>query len=110
MSDAGSDALRVFGIGPKALKRKIDLKKNIAIIDVRDPKEREEACISPSILIPLDTLQNALGSLNPCQETIVYCKAGLRGARAARILMENGFTDVKNLDGGISRWMAEIRK
>ena len=39
---------------------------------------------------------------------VVYCKTGVRGRRAAKLLVEAGFTEVRNLRGGIDRWAREI--
>ncbi|WP_376753604.1 rhodanese-like domain-containing protein [Candidatus Nitrospira neomarina] len=54
----------------------------------------------PARLIPLDELRDHLQHLDPSQETVVYCRVGLRGYLAARILLQHGFTHVFNLTGG----------
>ena len=41
---------------------------------------------------------------------MVYCAVGLRGYLAARILMQNGFADVRNLSGGYKTWEAATAK
>ena len=51
-------------------------------------------------LIPIDELRDHLQQLDPSQETVVYCRVGLRGYLAARILLQHGFTQVFNLTGG----------
>ncbi|MGP0594194.1 rhodanese-like domain-containing protein, partial [Nitrospira sp. T9] len=45
-------------------------------------------------------LRDHLQQLDPPQETVVYCRVGLRGYLAARILLQHGFTHVFNLTGG----------
>jgi CoA-disulfide reductase len=69
------------------------------LIDVREPKERENGFISGSINISLDQLRGRLDELPKDQTIYVSCQVGLRGYLAARILLANGFK-VKNLDGG----------
>jgi CoA-disulfide reductase len=69
------------------------------LIDVREPKERENGFISGSVNIPLDALRDRLDELPKDQTIYVSCQVGLRGYLAAKILMANGFK-VKNLDGG----------
>ncbi|WP_211171001.1 CoA-disulfide reductase [Bacillus sp. DNRA2] len=69
------------------------------LIDVREPKERENGYISGSVCIPLDSLRDRLAELPTDQTIYVSCQVGLRGYLATRILLANGF-NVKNVDGG----------
>jgi sulfur-carrier protein adenylyltransferase/sulfurtransferase len=78
------------------------------IIDVREPYEWEIARIPRARLIPLGTLPQALSSLDPARETVVYCHHGIRSAHAAEQLRAAGFTRVFNLAGGIDRWSGEV--
>lgn len=70
------------------------------VLDVRDAEElEEEGFFSGAIHIPLNELRDRLGEL-PKGETIrVYCRVGVRGYYACRILTQNGF-DCENLSGG----------
>ncbi|WP_187118924.1 CoA-disulfide reductase [Bacillus marasmi] len=75
------------------------------LIDVRNPKERDNGYINGSQCIPLDELRNHVDEL-PKDETIyVSCQVGLRGYLATRLLMAYGF-NVKNLDGGWKTYSA----
>jgi rhodanese-related sulfurtransferase len=69
------------------------------LIDVRDPKERENGFIVGSINIPLNDLRNRLAVLPANQTIYVSCQVGLRGYLASRILKNHGY-QVKNVDGG----------
>lgn len=75
------------------------------LIDVRDPKERENGFIEGSINIRLNDLRNRLGELPTDQTIYVSCQVGLRGYLASRILKNNGFR-VKNVDGGWKTYSA----
>jgi len=77
------------------------------LIDVREPDEYEISRIEGSQLIPLKTLPEQIPSLPRDREILVHCKAGGRSARAVQFLLENGFTRVKNVSGGIDAWLAE---
>jgi len=78
-----------------------DLKKQGAIIvDVRTPREFEQGAISGSINIPVDDLRNRMQELPRDGLILVYCRVGLRGYIAARILHQNGWANIKNLSGG----------
>jgi adenylyltransferase/sulfurtransferase len=78
------------------------------IIDVREPYEWQIARIPGARLVPLGTLDQALSSLNPGREIVVYCHHGIRSAHAAEQLRSAGFTRVWNLAGGIARWSQDV--
>jgi len=77
------------------------------LIDVREPGEHAEVRIEQARLIPLATLPEHIDSLPRDREIWIHCKAGFRSARAVRFLMEKGFTQVKNVTGGMDAWLAE---
>lgn len=74
------------------------------IIDVREPWEFEETRISGSQNIPLGSLPQQLDDLDDLkdQEVIVHCKSGARSSTAKAFLIQQGFTNVRNLEGGIT--------
>jgi adenylyltransferase/sulfurtransferase len=78
------------------------------LIDVREPYEWQIARIPGARLVPLATIPQAVSSLNPGREIVVYCHHGIRSAQAAEQLRTAGFTRVWNLAGGIDRWSHEI--
>lgn len=84
-----------------------DLEKRIKegtapqIVDVRTPAEHAKGAFPQAKLIPIDDLRHRIGELDPAQETVVFCRIGLRGYLAARILQSHGFKRVFNLSGGV---------
>ncbi len=75
----------------------------LLVIDVRTPDEISKLPFAQGgrvAAIPLDELRARLDTLDKTKPTVVSCAVGLRGYVAARILKQNGFTDVKNLSGG----------
>lgn len=81
---------------------------NIQLIDVRSPEEHAICAIQNSLLIPLADLPFRLGEIDKQREIVIYCKSGIRGAKAVNLLNEEGFIRVKNLTGGIKAWATEI--
>lgn len=77
------------------------------LIDVREPDEFAAASIEGSRLIPLQTLRGELSTLPKDKEILVHCKSGRRSANAVQLMLDNGFTRVKNVTGGIDAWLAE---
>jgi adenylyltransferase/sulfurtransferase len=75
------------------------------LIDVREPEEYAVAHIEGSQLIPLKTLPEQLDKLPKDREILVHCKMGGRSARAVQLLLDHGFTHVKNVAGGIDAWL-----
>ena len=75
------------------------------LLDVRERDEYVWAHIEGSQLAPLSEFGQHLETLPRGIPYLVYCKMGQRSAHAARILMEAGFADVTNLQGGIMAWL-----
>jgi adenylyltransferase/sulfurtransferase len=91
-------------IEPKEVKQKLDRGDKFRLIDVREPHEYQIARIPGAELIPLGDLPKRLGELNPADEFVMHCKMGGRSAKACDLLRQNGFTKVRNMTGGITRW------
>ena len=75
------------------------------LIDVRSPAEFARGAIPGAVNIPVDVLRERLDEV-PDGEVVVHCAVGVRGHTAARILMNSGRADVRNLDGGYTTWSA----
>lgn len=95
----------VHTITSEELERKIGNRETIQLLDVRTPEEFHQGHLPQARLVPLDELRDHLAELNPLQETVVYCQAGLRGYLAARILLQHGFANVSNLTGGMLSYL-----
>ena len=80
----------------------------VQLIDVREDFEREICALPGAIPLPLGQVVARLGELDRERETVVFCKAGVRGEKALAILKANGFTHVRNLEGGILAWAREV--
>jgi adenylyltransferase/sulfurtransferase len=95
-------------IDVKELKRKIDAKENFFLLDVREPNEFQIGRIPGSTLIPLGDVAQRYQEIPKDREVVVHCKMGGRSAKAAAFLRQQGFTNVKNLKGGILDWSDKI--
>jgi rhodanese-related sulfurtransferase len=83
-------------------KNRLQSNEMLNLIDVREEIEYHTYNIG-GINIPLSALNEKLALLhhNKTDEIIVVCKAGLRSETAGAILIQNGFTNIKNLTGGL---------
>lgn len=97
-----------FTITPKDLKVRLDKGEKLVLLDVREPWEHATAKLDGSLLIPLGTLPQALSKLDPQTEIIAYCHHGMRSADATGFLLQQGFSNVKNLIGGIDAWSVQV--
>lgn len=95
-------------ISPLEVKQNRDSGESFIILDVREPVEYQTAKISDSILIPLGELPTRLGELDPEQDIVTLCHHGMRSQAALGILVQNGFTKVKNLTGGIDAYSQAV--
>jgi rhodanese-related sulfurtransferase len=87
------------------LKEKMDQKEDFLLLDVRESYEYDMYNIGAK-LIPLGFLINAISELEDYKdkEVVVHCRSGMRSATAKAMLNERGFTNVRNLIGGILAW------
>lgn len=83
------------------------LKKNQQILDVRPAETAGAGVISGASHLPLEELRDRLAEISNDKEYLVYCKVGLRGYLACRILTQNGFK-CKNLSGGYETYQASL--
>ncbi len=91
------------------LKARLDKGETPIIIDVREPYEYAEFNIGAK-LIPLGNIQSQINELEEFadQEIIVHCRSGARSAAATDYLSKQGFSNVKNLSGGMLEWQAQF--
>ncbi len=87
------------------LKQKLDKGESFLFIDVREKHEYEEFNLGAK-LIPLGEIQMALDDLidQKDNEVIVHCRSGARSGMAQHLMKEAGFTNVRNLTGGVLAW------
>ena len=95
-------------ISVRTLKSLLDQKKDIVILDVREPFEHEICRLEGSRLIPLGQLPERVNELSTADQIVVHCHTGARSARAVKFLNSLGFRKAKNLRGGIRAWAAEV--
>lgn len=76
------------------------------LLDVRAANEYKEGYIGNAKNITVGDLKGRLNMLpkNKEQSVLVYCLTGARSAKAASMLVKEGYTNVSNLTGGITAW------
>jgi len=101
---AGND---VPAITVEELKKKLDAKADVFVLDVREPHEYQ-ICNLKGYLIPVGDLPKRVNELDSSREIIAHCRSGVRSAKAVNFLRRSGFKKVYNLTGGILAWADKI--
>jgi len=95
-------------ITPGELQARLENDPRLVLIDVRKPHEWDICRLPRARLIPEGNLPARMHELDSADEIVLYCRTGVRSARALRLLREAGFRRVKNLVGGIHGWASEV--
>lgn len=82
----------------------------VMLIDVRTPDEFALGSIPGAVNLPLDDLRQHLSQIPKDRPLWLFCGVGLRGYLASNILKGHGFTEVRNLVGGLKTYKAAIAK
>ena len=98
----------VAEIEPAQLAMRLKAGEKPDIIDVREPYEWQINRIPGARHVPLDSIASEIPRLDTHRETIVYCKVGVRSLYAAHQLADAGVSNVRNLSGGILRWIDQV--
>lgn len=81
------------------------------VLDVRTEDEFNEGYIANAINIDIHSGQefiDAIENLDKNNNYYVYCRSGMRSAKACEIMNQLGFENAYNLEGGITEWDGEI--
>ncbi|MEO6683622.1 MAG: rhodanese-like domain-containing protein [Ginsengibacter sp.] len=88
------------------IKKRKDEGEELNLVDVREPAEVAEFNIG-GINLPIKKIQGMeteeIDDLKD-KEVICYCRSGQRSMMACLVLEQMGFTNVKNLEGGVLAW------
>ena len=97
-----------YDITPAQLKAMMDTNPELYVLDVREPHEIAICTIAGTHKIPLGQLAERYIEVPSNQPVVVHCKLGGRSAQAVEFLRGKGYNNVKNLAGGILRWIDDV--
>ena len=95
-------------ITPAQVKSKISDGTDLVLVDVREPNEWEAGHIEGARHIPLSQVPQRLGEIPTDRDVVMICRSGGRSGRAQEFLLQNGYTRVKNMIGGMQRWARDV--
>lgn len=93
---------------PLEIRDAMATRRDVLLVDVREPAEYALARIDGATLIPMRTLPQQLGQLPKDHEIILHCHHGMRSEMAGNFLLSQGFTRVSHMVGGIDRWSDDV--
>lgn len=81
----------------------------VTLLDVREPFEREESCITGDdmdVLVPMGELMMRVEQALPdkSQDIVIYCAHGVRSMHALMAMARMGYQKLRSLEGGICAW------
>lgn len=99
-------------ITPAEVKRRLTTGEKLALIDVREPFEYQQARIDGAELIPMRSVPTNLQTLEGMSDEIptivVFCHHGVRSLQVVNWLREQGIPNCQSMLGGIDRWSSEV--
>jgi rhodanese-related sulfurtransferase len=100
----GQDGVQKLSVAD--YEKKLNETSNEIIVDVRTPEEYQSGHLVNATLINYydSDFKEQISKLDKSKPVYVYCKAGVRSAKAANILRESGFKEVYDLQGGFDAW------
>ena len=88
------------------IRAKLMVRNGALLVDVREDDEVAEIAydVENIINVPLSELESRITEVPKDKELIIACRSGNRSRMAAKMLDENGYMNLKNLDGGMLAW------
>lgn len=78
---------------------------SLLIVDVRSEQEYSQRHLMGAVNIPLSDLHNRIQEFDRSLVVLVYCDSGRRSPQACLLFANAGFTNVYNMEGGITAWI-----
>ena len=92
-------------INCEELKSLMDSQEDFVLIDCREEDERVTGHLPNDVFVPLSMFNKVTEVVEDRNKKVVlYCVSGNRSARAAAMMMHEGYENLHNLIGGINGW------
>jgi molybdopterin/thiamine biosynthesis adenylyltransferase/rhodanese-related sulfurtransferase len=88
------------------IKRRIEAKEPMVLVDVREKEETRAGYIPGAISVPRGFLEMQIESKLPNKDArvVLYCAGGTRSVLAAKTLNDLGYKNVESANPGFVRW------
>ena len=101
-------------VSPSELKRMMDAKEDIVVMDARNDYETRIGKFQGAVELGVPSFRDlpvAIESLPDeyrSKTIVMYCTGGIRCEKASAVMLNSGFSDVRQLDGGILAYLEEF--
>lgn len=108
VDDANLPAVQNISVAEaKALIDRNAVSADLIILDVRTPSEYAQGHIPGAVNLDYyASFEASLSAFDKTKTYLVYCRTGNRSASAARLMLDNGFAAIYNMQGGINAWIS----
>jgi len=89
---------------PSVLAKVLERPNDLVVLDVRGPGEWDAGHLERALNIPLPALERRISEVPAGRGIVVVCKSGYRSSLAASLLARHGFSEVRDLVGGMDAW------
>ena len=81
----------------------------VMLVDIRESREHKTGVAAGAVLLPMSELPQKLSLLpkNPDQEVLLICNTQNRSKATLQKLKEQGYQNIRYVDGGMSQWAAK---
>ena len=89
--------------------KELDALRDVQLLDIRTPEEYKSGYIEGygNMDYLSDTFKEEMETLDKSKPIAIYCRSGGRSGRCATLMLEIGFKEIYDLEGGIIQWKAE---
>lgn len=91
-------------ISAQALHSRLQSEEKPLVVDVREPSEFQDGHIEGAKLAPLGSVEQGVADIARDREIVLVCRSGRRSSQARELLAARGYTNLKNMDGGMVEW------
>ena len=97
-------AIPTVGVAETAERARAPEDERPLLVDVRETDERVAARVDGAVHLPMSSFASRYNELPRNRSILVMCASGARSSAATAFLLRNGWTDVSNVEGGITAW------
>jgi len=91
-------------IGSVELEKRLSKEEGFYLLDIRSEAEVVHGMLPNSAHLPMHLIPVRMNEFPKDREIVLYCRSGARSYHACMYLMQQGFSNVINLKGGIIDW------
>ena len=100
-------------ISPKELNNKLDNNEEIVLLDTRNEYEVRLGTFKNALVLDLDSFRDFPEEIEKLREelngkeVVMFCTGGIRCEKASALMLENGFENIKQIEGGVINYFQE---